>query len=277
MYPRCPVVITKPIGETDVTKILERFLPREKARCGDLSLYRRAMVHRSAATRGSPGTRGLSGKVSLQPKGGSCGSYERLEFLGDAVLGLVTASYLFERYPNEDEGFMTRMRTKLINGKMLAELCLKHTTLPGFVVASSAHLRPPTEDENTDTKPGACATRSVLEDVFEAFLGAMFIDLGFDAVRCWLVGFLEENVDFADLVSHQDSVKAVLNRHCMRNLGFLPETQELSGPSSPAGAVVRLVTPNGTVISTGSGASRKEAEDVAVRRALSYYSVPGRW
>jgi ribonuclease-3 len=250
----------RPIGAADVGALLSRFLPPGQSDARDLSLYQRAMVHRSSvasyASRSKHGHANRGSKRAQKDEEG--GSYERLEFLGDAVLGLVTASYLFDRYPDADEGFMTRMRTKLINGRMLADLCMRHTTLPEFVAVGHKDV-----------------DRHVLEDVFEAFLGAVFVDLGFDAARRWLVGFLEENVDFAELVSHQDCVKAVLNRHCMRNLGFLPHLQEVGEKDGET--VVRLVTPAGAVVSTGAGPGRREAEEVAVRRALRYYSVPGHW
>ena len=273
----------RPIGAADVGALLSRFLPPGQSDARNLSLYQRAMVHRSSVAHVSHAAshvhrsihghaeRSRGAKRPPHPARGAAeeGSYERLEFLGDAVLGLVTASYLFDRYPDADEGFMTRMRTKLINGRMLADLCLRHTTLPEFVAVAPNRAPPNKHKGNADVD------RHVLEDVFEAFLGAVFVDLGFDAARRWLVGFLEENVDFAELVSHQDCVKAVLNRHCMRNLGFLPHLQEVGEKDGET--VVRLVTPSGAVVSTGAGPGRREAEEVAVRRALNYYSVPGHW
>ena len=271
--PHCSFAPTaKAIGVGDVGALLARFLPPSEAEARDLSLYQRAMVHRSYSVKDAARLRERNeacppGRLPIQQ-----GSYERLEFLGDAVLGLVTASYLFDRYPDADEGFMTRMRTKLINGRMLAELCERHTTLPEFVAVAP----PPRKTEaDVDKEKDKENSRHVLEDVFEAFLGAIFVDRGFDVARRWLVGFLEENVDFAELVSHQDNAKAVLNRHCMRNLGFVPELQEVGERGGET--VVRLVTPTGAVVSTGAGPGRREAEESAVRSALRYYSVHGHY
>ena len=286
------------LREEDVVGMLARFLPADEAFVGDLAVYQRAMVHRSYSARPDAKLQRINsrcppGLLPLQPE-----SYERLEFLGDAVLGLITASYLFERYPDQDEGFMTRMRTKLINGRMLADLCARHTPLPSFIAVSnhfeSAQGQPQGQSQGqsqwqsqgqsqtsqtSQTSPrtsvdhppprGEGMCRHVLEDVFEAFLGAMFIDRGFDAARRWLVGFYEENVDFAELAAHQEGPKATLNRHCMRNLGFLPELEEI------ADGVVRLMAPGGAVIATGAGATRRDAEEIAVRRALVYYGVGG--
>lgn len=253
------------IGADDVGSLLSRFLEPSESVARDITLYQRAMVHWSCA-----------GKRQKRQQTG--GSYERLEFLGDAVLSLVAASYLFERYPDANEGFMTRMRTKLVNGRMLADLCSRHTTLPDFVATAHASATPTAKAEGEREGEGeehaedvSGAGRHVLEDVFEAFLGALFVDLGFDVARRWLVGFLEENVDFAELVASQDNAKDVLNRHCMRNLGFLPRMQEVGQKDGET--FVRVVTPAGAVVATGSGACRRAAEDVAAKRALSYYDV----
>jgi ribonuclease-3 len=228
---------------SDVASLLAKYLPSAATAPApaprNLELYQRALVHRSyvVANRGDAQT----------------GSYERLEFLGDAVLGLAVAAYLYARYPGEDEGFMTRMRTKLVNGRMLSELCRTHTTLPSFVACAWA----------APTGPDA----STCEDVLEAFIGATFLDLGYETAARWVVGLLEATVDFAELVACLDSAKTVLNRHCMQTQGFLPEMNVL------AEGFVRLVTPTGAVIATGKGASLKEAEDAAVRNAIAYYNL----
>ena len=168
------------------------------------------------------------------------------------MLGLACAAYLYARYPNEDEGFLTRMRTQLVNGRMLSDLCRRHTKLPEMVVAASA--------ENA-ADSGTC------EDILEAFIGAAFVDLGYDTASRWVIGFLERTVDFAELVASLDSGKALLNRHCMTTLGFLPRVQVLTE------GAVRIVTPSDAVIATGRGRDTREAEAAAVRNALAYYAV----
>lgn len=307
---------TEVLGTSDVLALLRRYLPSGDAPpcLRDLSVYQRAMVHRSYATRVHAKRDIINRRCPEGVLGIQADSYERLEFLGDAVLGLATASYLYERYPDQDEGFMTRMRTQLVNGKMLADLCLRHTPLPGFVAVSSAYegtggggggggcgkdlggkgegknIKKKTKQKKQDhpnhasssaMREGESIPYNVLEDVFEAFLGAIFVDQGFDVARRWMVGFLEANVDFSELASKQDGPKAILNRHCMRHLGFLPRVEELDV------GVVRIMAPDGTVISTGmasasahgsdtslsASCSRRAAEDAAVRKALTYYGL----
>ena len=254
------------ISDKDVVKLLARYIPDDPS-INDESLYQMALLHRScasgaayasasdsaASTSGSPGSPGSpeGGRPLKLPKHLVGKSYERLEFLGDAVLGLVTASYLYERYPAEDEGFMTRLRVRLVNGKMLADLCAKHTPLPSFVVGRRS-------DFGDD----------VVEDVFEAFLGALYLDRGYDAAHRWIVGFFEDNVDFAELVANQASVRAQLNRYYSKAHGYVPDARVVS---LEGGQVrVQLTSPAGAVLASGVGPNRKDAEDHAMRTALAY-------
>ena len=228
--------------------------------CRDHGLYLKALTHRSYCTRKNESF--LSGNA-LCPAG--CvplqrDSNERLEFLGDAVLYLAASSYLIERYPACDEGFLTRMRTKIVCGTMLSTLC-QAAGLHRFVIMSrqveEAHGR---------------EARNVLEDAFEAFLGAIYLDVGFDAAHRWLVSFLEAHVDFAQLVNSQNNPKDVLNRYMQRNQGALPTFEDAATQEGGATVVVRH---RGAVLSTGTGATRRDAEDDAARRALAYMNVPG--
>ena len=254
------------LKDVDVVDLLKRYLPKgePEPKVRNSELYQRAMVHRS-----------FSATTKQE-------SYERLEFLGDAVLNLATAAYLFERYPNGDEGFMTRMRTHLINGKMLADLCHRHTNLSTFIAVGARHQ----EDSGSNGSNGSNASNrkklpyNVLEDVFEAFLGAIFLDSGFDVAKKWLVGLWESNVDFSELAAKQDGYKATLNRYCMRHHGYVPVIETLGDGKGPVSGV-RILAPDGTVISTGmspesmagDGANfrRKAAEEIAIKKPLEYY------
>ena len=233
---------SRDLTSADVLSVLRKHWPRGDPEpiVRNLAVYQRAMVHFSHRNAG---------------KNKNHDSYERLEFLGDAVLNLATASYLFERYPDEDEGFMTRMRTQLVNGKMLADLCLRHTTLSKFVLTGDSYQEIP---------------YNIIEDVFEAFLGAIFQDSGFDAAKKWLVCLWESAVDFSELAAKQDGPKAILNRYCTRNLGFIPTIENIGGGNVHG---VRISKPDGTIIATGTSESRKDAENAAILKAFEYYGI----
>merc|ERR1711935_614919 len=92
-------------------------------------------------------------------------SNERLEFLGDSILGSTVAGYLYERFPDENEGFMTRLRTKLVNGEMLGKLA-KKIDLSGFMIIS----------RHVEERCNGRDNLRILEDVFESFIGALYLD-----------------------------------------------------------------------------------------------------
>ncbi|GAX84517.1 hypothetical protein CEUSTIGMA_g11937.t1 [Chlamydomonas eustigma] len=218
----------------DVDDLLSRFgvdlSSTRRTDAASLALYQRALTDRSAAS-----SRGLSN--------------ERLEYLGDAVLYLVVASYLCARYPGQQEGFLSRIRSKVVSGRVLADLC--RAQLPA-VLARVRTLR-----------PGVQA-----DDVLEALLGAVFTDRGFDTASTWFVSLMESGVDFASLVAEQDCPKALLNRHCLRYKGYMPVSETL------APGVVRLLTPARDVIAVGRGRDHEAAERDAFNRALQYFDPP---
>jgi dsRNA-specific ribonuclease len=120
------------IDQSDVLSLLEY---GNICIINNINIYRRAFVHKSYCTRKNENY--LDGNLKcpdecmpLQEE-----SNERLEFLGDSILNLIVASYLFERYPGVNEGFLTTMRTKLVNGKMLAFLS-GQINLGNFVIMS---------------------------------------------------------------------------------------------------------------------------------------------
>eukprot|EP00798_Chlamydomonas_sp_ICE-L_P005632 gene5632-biopygen2683 len=194
--------------------------------------------------------------------------YERLEFLGDSVLSVVITSYLYIRYPSEDEGFLTSVRSKLVSGAMLSRLAANHTPFGEFVCRIVARFKLPSEhiaDKETTTD------KKVLEDVFEAFLGAMFLEMGFDVVSAWLVGFIEKYVDFAEVIINKRSAKHDLNTFYRQKYGYIPTFHTVSENSN---ATTRVITTTirdiyGVILGTGSGNNKVEAEADAAAAVLS--------
>ena len=115
-----------------------------------IELYRRAFTHKSALKR----YKGLSG------------SYETLEFMGDSVLGFIITRHLFDKYEKEQEGFLTKARTKMVRGKTLCEIATQ-LGLDSWILMDDKGIR-----NNWNTNP------NILEDVFEALVGAIYLDLG---------------------------------------------------------------------------------------------------
>jgi ribonuclease-3 len=136
----------------------------------NVGLLARAFIHRSF--------------IHEHPeRGGARESNERLEFLGDAVLNFLTASWLYERFPDQTEGELTHLRAALV----------KTNTLAGFSrqLDLSGHIK---ISRGEDT-PTARNRPALLADVFEAVLGAIFLDQGLEATRDFVTPFLERHVE----------------------------------------------------------------------------------
>ena len=246
----------------------------------NISIYRKALLHKSYCTRKNENF--ISGNVDcpnnclpLQEE-----SNERLEFLGDAVLSLVIADYLFERYPSVNEGFLTIMRTRLVNGNMLAFLS-KKLDLGKHIIIS----------KQIESNNGRSNVK-ILEDSFEALIGAIYIDFnsyheiefkkmstlqtsgtGFQIVREFIIDIIETYVDFSELVNQQVNPKDKLIKNCQHNFQWIPKLLELDITEKDNTKIhtICIKNPNNEIISTGKGKNRKTAEINASLRALEYY------
>ena len=155
----------KLITEDDVKKILLAYDINYDI--NDLSIYQKAFVHKSYSKK-NPLDIGEDVTIAEKPEGAlELFDYDNevLEFLGDSVLGVIVAKYLFDRFPKEHEGFLTKMRSKLVRGEMLGSLA-KMLNFGEFLIISR-HIEDKCDGRNSE---------SILEDSFEAFLGAMFLD-----------------------------------------------------------------------------------------------------
>lgn len=214
----------------------------------DLSLYERALRHRSVL-RGTPG--------------GHLESNERLEFLGDAILGAVVAEKLYEDFPDRDEGFLTRTRAKLVNGEMLAELARAINLGPLLLL--SANMEGAEGRDNP----------TILADAFEAVIGALYLDRGFAPARTYICRLLDEHVELGELAEQKSNFKSLLLEHVQAEGRGQPVYQVVAeeGPSH-----ARLFTIDVLVedepLGRGHAPSKKRAEQQAAREALEALRTP---
>ena len=145
---------------------------------------------------------------------------ERMEFLGDSVLSLIVANYLFHKYTDKDEGFLTRIKTKLVNGTQLAKLA-KQINLGKYILMSN-HV------ENIK----GMNSQKILEDAFEAFLAAIFKDLGFDAVNSFVIKLID-NLDFSDVLMEDNYKDLLLNWTQSKYKSCTPEYLLISTEGPP--------------------------------------------
>lgn len=209
---------------------------------GEMAFYEQALRHRSIL-RGEPDSHLLSN--------------ERLEFLGDAVLGFITAEHLFRQFPERDEGFLTRMRSKIVNGQALSHfataLDLGSLILLSDNMAQSNGRRNPT----------------ILADALEAVIGAVFLDLGEAAARRFVQERILEVIDLEDLAHQHDNYKSLLLEY-VQALGWeQPQYQvaDEDGPSHEKTFTVEVIL-NDDAYGRGRARSKKKAEQEAASQAL---------
>ena len=209
-------------------------------------LYRLAFTHSSA--------------VRQQPGVGRHQTNERLEFLGDAVLGTVVAEYLFKKYPYEQEGFLTEVRSRIVNRESLNNIALK-LGLDKLVQLDAAQGR-------------AARSRSVNGNALEALVGAVYLDLGYKAARKFVLARLVKGfVDVHTLTTTTANFKSKLVEWAQRQGKVL--RYDITGEARPGGMMefTAAVLLDEEVVATGMGLSKKQAEQLAAERALTELGV----
>lgn len=181
-------------------------------------------------------------------------SYERLEYLGDAVLELVMSEYLYNKDIN-DEGTMTKMRAHYVCEAALYEYSLK-LGLNEYILLGKGEL-----------ESGGKFRKAIVADIFESFLGAMYLDLGFDVVKDFfysqVIPIVEsEKIDF--IIDYKSSLQEFVQTD-RRSLEYIVIGE--SGPSHNKTFTIEVKIDN-IVYGTGTAHSKKEAEQLAAKDAL---------
>ena len=148
-------------------------------------------------------------------------SYERLEYFGDRVVKLSVSMYLFYRYPDQDEGFMTRLQTKLEDKKNLSAMSMKVGLGKYFLISKQI------EDIN------GRKFEKIHEDVFEAFLGALFLSNGLEPCILFLINLLETIIDYSDKLYRDNNYKDRLLRYYHEQKWGFPKYYQIhsNGPA----------------------------------------------
>ena len=188
----------------------------------------------------------------------STDSYERLEFLGDAVLDLIVTEIIFDQFPKENEGFLTKMRAKLVKGDALAEYARELGLSDLLVIGERAQGQ------------GIEFSKSVLADVFEALIGAIYIDRGYQKASFFVNGVIKQYVDFESIIDTLDNHKSLLLEYAQANKMEIPTYEIISesGPGHDKTFEVRVLVDN-KEMGHGKGKSKKAAEQRAARVALA--------
>jgi len=212
----------------------------------NVQLYRLAFTHSSA--------------VRQQGESGRQQSNERLEFLGDAVLGTVVAEYLFKKFPYEQEGFLTEVRSRIVNRESLNAIALK-LGLDKLVMLDAGQGR-------------AARSRSVNGNALEALVGAVYLDLGYKSARKFILNRLVKGfVDVKSLTTTTANFKSKLVEWAQREGRTV--RYDIHGEARPGGVMefTAHVVVDDEAVATGMGLSKKQAEQLAAERALAALGV----
>lgn len=208
---------------------------------GKIGLYELAFIHKSA---------------SLSDSKGNPLNYERLEYLGDAVLGIIIAEFLYRQFPDRNEGFLTKMRSKIVNGDHLSVL----TVHLGLEQLLDNHL----QNEQ--------ANRHILGDTFEALIGAIYLDKGYKRTRRFVLKkVIKRHVDLADLEKNETNFKSQLIEWAQKNRKEITFYTDIE-PYDPT-RFISFVSISDTLFGSGTGVSKKEAEQNAALETLQELNV----
>ena len=221
----------------ELTKILG-FIPR------NVHLYKRAFTHKSLVK---------DAKDNRYPT-----NNERLEFLGDAILDSVTAEYLFRKYPTQDEGFLTQMRSKMVNRKALNKIAA-HMELDIFLRQLGATR----------------ISQTMMGNTFEAFVGAVYFDVGYARTKSFIINkMLRQYIDVHELENVNTNYKSQLLEYSQKNQKTISyNVLDHYRTKNNRERFKIAVLLDGKSLATAEDYSKKSAEQKASEKALIQMGV----
>jgi len=223
------------LGQKGFYSFLRELLPFPPR---DLRLYETAFITRS-------------GTITLE---GIPLNNERLEFLGDSVISTIVAEHLYLLFPDKDEGTLTKLRSRLVNRRRLNEIALS--------LGLDRYVRYHHQSNNQQ--------RHIYGDVFEAFIGALFLDQGYARTRKYFRKVLfEKYVSFQRLLEEDTDFKSLMIEWAQRNRTQLSYVTRTHTGEEGIRTFHTLLQNGNDLLGTGSGHSKKEAEQNASRDAYN--------
>ncbi len=231
-YPYIDYIIKAYVPEILNNKKLYRYV--------NMDIFRESMLH-------------VSSKINETDK-----TYERLEYLGDAVFHMVITEYLYKRYETENEGFLTKLRIKIERGDSMAQLTV-NLGLDQFIQTHGIQLND-----------------HILEDVFEAFIGAFYLNFGIKYTKSFIIKLIEKHKNLSELIYYDDNFKDLLLRYFHQMKWGHPTYEDgsnLFGNKYAGKFVVVVKNPFGKAIGIGVASSKKKSEQLASEKALMKLGV----
>ncbi len=184
---------------------------------------------------------------------------ERLEFLGDSVLGMITAEYLFTHHPEMPEGKLTKTRSSMVCEKSLHKFA-QSIKLGEFMYLGKGEI-------NT----GGRERPSILADAFESLIAAIYLDAGFEEAKKFVLGFIS-NADIEEpvITDYKTALQEIVQKNPGEYLEYFMVGE--SGPDHCKTFIVEVHL-NNNVIGTGEGRSKKQAEQMAAKATLRLMGI----
>lgn len=196
-------------------------------------------------------------------------SYERLEFLGDAIIHAILAEYLFKRYSYEPEGVLTKIRTKIENGDTLSNLA-NSIGLNEYILIS----------RYVEKNGGREKNYKILEDCFEAFIGAMYLELEYETCKKFIIRLIERELDFAQLLHQETNFKEKLLQyfHTRKWQDPIYGCLDVSGAENKKIFTMYVkckknINDEGEIVGIGKSSQKKGGEQLASKKALIKFGV----
>jgi ribonuclease-3 len=239
-----------------------------KDKIPNLNLFRQACVHTSYVDKSEQWVK-QDEPMLLAERPSNClplqeADNEEFEYVGDGILSGVIAPYLAKRYRGKGEGFMTNLRTSIVNNDRLGELAKKIGMSPWLVI--SRHVEEVCDGRNN---------LRLLGSMFEAWLGALYDSVGeggkgYDAVKTFVINVVETHIYFVELLTKNTNYKDQLLRHFQAEYHEPPKYKVVfeEGPSHDRIFTMGVIGVDGTVIAKSTARNKKEAEQEASRLAL---------
>ncbi|AAV50612.1 putative ribonuclease 3 [Acanthamoeba castellanii mimivirus] len=221
--------------------IPEYYVDTNRRKYVDMHIFEEAMLHVSTIYEESDKT------------------YERLEYLGDAIFHMIITEYFYHRYNEENEGFLTRLRIRIERGDSMVELS-KNLGLNNFVQIYGISLND-----------------HILEDIFESFIGAFYLNFGMKYTRLFIIKLIEKHKNLSELIAYDDNYKDLLLRyfHQMKwgHPKYIEEIVIDPKNNQRNKFISKVKNPFDKVIGIGSASTKKKSEQLASQMALTNLGV----
>ena len=197
-------------------------------------------------------------KTALTHRSASGVNYERMEFLGDSILGYVISNELYNRFPGAQEGQLSRLRASLVKGETLAKIA-RSLELGDYLVMGTGEL-----------KSGGYRRRSILADVFEAIIGAIYLDSNIKYAEKFILKYFTERLEHCDPAKAEKDPKTRLQELLQSESSLLPvyTVLKIEGEAHKQTFEVECFVEERNIKEVAEGASRRKAEQAAAQKVL---------